>query len=107
MWQAKDPRRTVTVRAAPEFAALAAARQRGGTAAFAAAYAKRMGIEGTLPRGIRICRMRQIRSIGLAKARLGHVLTAVALNFLRLGERFADIPCAETRRSPYVTLIAA
>jgi hypothetical protein len=31
----------------------------------------------------------------------------VALNFLRLGEWFADIPRAETRRSPFVTLMAA
>jgi transposase len=105
--QAKDPRRTVTVRAAPEFHALAAARQREGTAAFAAAYAKRAGIEGTLSRGIRTCRLRQIRYIGLAKTRLGHLLTAAALNFLRLGEWFADIPRAKTRRSPFVTLMAA
>jgi transposase len=105
--QVKRPRRTITVRADAEFHALQAARQREGTAAFAAAYAKRAGIEGTLSRGIRTCRLRQIRYIGLAKARLGHLLTAVALNFLRLGEWFADIPCAKTRRSPFVTLMAA
>jgi transposase len=105
--QAKRPRRTLTVRADAEFHALQAARQREGTAAFAAAYAKRAGIEGTLSRGIRTCRLRQIRYIGLAKARLGHLLTAVALNFLRLGEWFADIPRAKTRRSPFVTLMAA
>jgi transposase len=105
--QVQRPRRTITVRADAEFHALQAARQREGTAAFAAAYAKRAGIEGTLSRGIRTCRLRQIRYIGLVKARLGHVLTAVALNFLRLGEWFADIPRAKTRRSPFVTLMAA
>jgi transposase len=105
--QARRPRRTITVRADAEFHALQAARQREETAAFAAAYAKRAGIEGTLSRGIRTCRLRQIRYIGLVKARLGHVLTAVALNFLRLGEWFADIPRAKTRRSPFVTLMAA
>jgi transposase len=105
--QVKRPRRTITVRADAEFHALQAARQREGTAAFAAAYAKRAGIEGTLSRGIRTCRLRQLRYIGLVKARLGHLLTAVALNFLRLGEWFADIPRAKTRRSPFVTLMAA
>lgn len=105
--QVKHPRRTITVRADAEFHALQAARQREGTAAFAAAYAKRAGIEGTLSRGIRTCRLRQIRYIGLAKTRLGHLLTAVALNFLRLSEWFADIPRAKTRRSPFVTLMAA
>jgi len=105
--QVKRPRRTITVRADAEFHALQAAREREGTAAFAAAYAKRAGIEGTLSRGIRTCRLRQLRYIGLVKARLGHLLTAVALNFLRLGEWFADIPRAKTRRSPFVTLMAA
>ncbi len=105
--QVKRPRRTITVRADAEFHALQSARQREGTKAFAAAYAKRAGIEGTLSRGIRTCRLRQIRYIGLVKAHLGHVLTAVALNFLRLGEWFADIPRAKTRRSPFVTLMAA
>jgi len=51
--QVKRPRRTITVRADAEFHALQAAREREGTAAFAAAYAKRAGIEGTLSRGIR------------------------------------------------------
>jgi len=105
--QVKRPRRTITVRAEAEFHALQAAREREGTAAFAAAYAKRAGIEGTLSRGIRTCRLRQLRDIGLVTARLGHLLTAVALNFLRLGEWFADIPRAKTRRSPFVTLMAA
>ncbi len=105
--QVKRPRRTITVRADAEFHALQAARQREGTAAFATAYAKRAGIEGTLSRGIRTCRLRQLRYIGLTKARLGHLLTAVALNFLRLSEWFADIPRAKTRRSPFVTLMAA
>ena len=105
--QMKRPRRTITVRADAEFPALQAARQREGTGAFAAAYAQRAGIEGTLSRGIRTGRLRQIRSIGLAKTRLGHLLTAGALNFLRLGEWFADMPRAKTRRSPFVTLMAA
>lgn len=105
--QMKRPRRTITVRANAEFHALQAARQREGTEAFATAYAQRAGIEGTLSRGIRTCRLRQIRYIGLAKTRLGHLLTAVALNFLRLGEWFADMPRAKTRRSPFVTLMAA
>ncbi len=63
--QTQYPQRTTTVCAAPEFHALAAMRQRTGTAAFAAAYAKRAGIEGTLARGVRTCRLRQIRYIGL------------------------------------------
>jgi hypothetical protein len=71
-----------------------------------ATYAKRAGIEGTLSRGIRRCRLRRTRYIGLARTHLAHVLTAVALNFLRLGEWFTDVPRAKTRRSPYARLMA-
>ena len=37
---------------------------------------------------------------------LGHVPTAVGLNILRLGEWFADLPRAKTRRSPFAALMA-
>ncbi len=50
--------------------------------------------------------MRRTRYIGLARVHLGHVLTAVALNFLRLGEWFADVPRAKTRTSPFTLLMA-
>ncbi len=99
------PRRTITVRPQVPYEALQAAHQREGTAAFAAIYAKRAGIEGTISREIRTCRLRRTRYIGLARTRLGHLLTAAALNFLRLGEWFMDVPRAKTRRSPFATLM--
>ena len=74
--------------------------------AFATAYATRAGIEGTLSRGVRTCRLRRTRYVGQAKTHLGHVLTAAGMNFLRLGEWFADRPRARTRRSPFTTLMA-
>jgi len=100
-----QPRRTITVRPQAPYEALQAARQREGTTAFAATYAKRAGIEGTISREIRTCRLRRTRYIGLARTRLGHRLTAAALNFLRLGEWFMDLPRAKTRRSPFATLM--
>jgi len=99
------PRRTITVRPQAPYEALQAARQREDTAAFAATYAKRAGIEGTISREIRTCRLRRTRYIGLPRTRLGHLLTAAALNFLRLGEWFMDVPRAKTRRSPFATLM--
>jgi transposase len=99
------PRRTITVRPQVPYEALEAARQREGTAAFAATYAKRAGIEGTISREIRTCRLRRTRYIGLARTRLGHLLTAAALNFLRLGEWFIGSSPAKTRRSPFATLM--
>jgi hypothetical protein len=35
------------------------------------------------------------------------MLTAVAINFLRLGEWFSNAPRAKTRSSPFVALMAA
>jgi transposase len=104
--QKKYPRRTITIRPQAQYEALQAARRRAETPEFAAAYAARAGIEGTLSRGVRTCRLRRTRYIGQARTHLGHVFTAAALNFLRLGEWFADLPRARTRRSPFAKLMA-
>jgi len=102
----KCQRRTLSIRTEEPYLALQAARQRERTEDFIAEYARRAGIEGTLSRGIRTCAMRRTRYIGLARVHLGHVLTAVALNVLRLGEWFADVPRAKTRTSPFALLMA-
>ena len=98
-------RRTLTIRPQKEYEALRAARQREAEPGFATTYAVRAGIEGTISRGNRTCEMRRTAYLGLAKTHLGHVLTAVALNFLRLGEWFAEIPRSKTRVSPFVRLM--
>jgi transposase len=103
--QTPQPRRTITVRPQEAYEALRAGRARERTPEFPALYAKRAGIEGTISRGIRRCRLRRTRYIGLARVHLAHVLTAVAINFLRLGEWFADVPRATTRSSPYMRLM--
>jgi len=70
-------------------------------------YVRRSEIEGTLSRGIRTCGMRRSRYIGLPKVHLGNLLTAVAMNFLRLSEWLSEAPRATTRQSPFRKLIAA
>ncbi len=102
----KYPRRTITVRRQEAYVALQAARAREHTEDFAQEYARRAGIEGTLSRGLRTCELRRTRYIGLTRVHLGHVLTAAALNFLRLGEWIADVPRAKTRTSAFTLLMA-
>ena len=63
-----------------------AAREREKTRDFKQEYAQRAGIEGTLSRGIRTCGLRCSRYVGHTKVHLGNVLTATALNLLRIGE---------------------
>jgi transposase len=104
--QKRYPRRTLTIRPQPYYQALHAARQREATEGFQAEYARRAGIEGTISRGVRAARLRRTRYIGLTRVRLGHILTAVGLNVLRLGEWFLETSRAKTRITPFARLMA-
>ena len=99
------PRRSLTIRPEAQYHALRAARHRERTPGFAALYRRRAGIEGTISQGVRACRLRRTRYIGLAKTHLGHILTAVAVNLLRIGAWLAGTPRAKTRQSAFVTLM--
>lgn len=99
--------RVLTVRPRDQHQTLQAARQRQTTAAFKDAYAARAGVEGTLSQGVRDCDLRRSRYIGLAKTRLHHLLAATALNLIRVGAWFAELPRAKTRRSAFAALAPA
>lgn len=100
---ATEPRK-LTIRPQAAHEALQNARQTQITPEFKTKYAVRAGIEGTLSQGIRVSDLRRSRYIGLAKTRLHHLLSATALNVLRVGAWLADIPRAQTRRSPFAAL---
>ena len=101
-----SPRRTITVRPHEQYEALQAARERERTEAYAAEYARRAGVEGTLSQAVRRAGLRRSRYVGLARTHLGHLLTATAINFVRLGEWLADTPRAKTRHPPFATVLA-
>jgi transposase len=101
---AKEAPRQLTVRLQAHHEAIQAARQRQETPEFKAQYAQRAGIEGTHSQGIRRCGLRRARYIGLAKTHLQHLITAVALNVIRLGEWWLGTSPAKTRCSPFATL---
>ncbi len=103
--RAKLPRRSLTIRPEEQYHALRAARERAASAAFAAEYAARAGVEGTISQGVRAFGLRRSRYIGLAKTHLGHLLTAVGINLARLSDWLAGIPRATTRRSPLRALL--
>lgn len=98
--------RRLTVRPKEHHLALCAARQFQETPEFTALYQARAGIEGTISQGLRVADLRHARYIGLAKTRLPHVLSAVALNFIRVAHWLADEPLAQTRKAPVLTLLA-
>jgi transposase len=84
--------------------ALQAARREQETEEFRSRYAARAGIEGTHEQAIRRCGLRRCRYIGEAKAHLQHLLTAAAINLVRLGEWWAETPLSRTRRSRFAAL---
>jgi transposase len=77
------------------------ARKRQQTEEFEKQYALRSGIEGTLSQGVRGFGLRQCRYLGLAKSHLQHILTATAMNLVRVFNWLENIPLAKTRSSPF------
>jgi transposase len=98
-------RRTIIVRRQDHHVALQAARARETSAAYTTEYARRAGIEGTPPQGLRASGLRHARYMGEAKMHLQHVLTAAAINLVRMGNWRMKKPLAKTRTSAFQQLI--
>lgn len=73
---------------------------------FAHAYAARAGIEGLISQGVRAFGVREARYRGLAKTHLQHLLTATAINLVRLDAWLTDQPRASTRPNNLARLVA-
>ena len=105
--RAKALPRSLTLQPKAEHEAIHAARQRQVTAEFAAEYARRAGVEGTLSEGVRAHGLRHARYRGLRKTHLQHVATAAAMNLGRLDNWLTGVPRAATRRSRFDALTLA
>ena len=102
--EAKTDPRTLTIRPQLQHEALQAARKRQETAEFRQLYAKRAGVEGTISQGIRGFGLHQCRYIGLSKAHLQHIFTAIAMNVVRSTAWPEGVPQAKTRTSRFAAL---
>ncbi len=96
--------RSLTVRPQAQHAALQAARAHQQTPEFKQDYAVRAGVEGTLSQGIAVSGLRRSRYIGRARTHLQHVLTAAALNLVRVMDWLAEVPRVTTRKSRFAAL---
>ena len=99
--------RSITFRERAEHAALQQARTDQQSAAFKAAIVVRAGVEGTISQGVRAFEVRQTRYIGLARTHLQHILTAVAMNLVRLVAWWQGAQHAGTRMSHFAVLAPA
>lgn len=97
--KAKIEPRELLLQKREEYEALHTMRQRQATPDFKEEYAARAGIEATHAQGLRRSDLRQARYIGLAKTRLQHILTAIALNLVRTIAWLDEVPQAPTRIS--------
>jgi len=98
------PRRTITIRPHAQHEALVEGRKREQTEEFAAEYAQRAGVEGTIAQSVRTCEVRRSRYLGQAKTHLQHVMTAASINVVRILNWLAEVPKAETRPSAFAQL---
>ena len=97
---AKDAPRQLTVRPQAHHEAIQIARQRQATPEFKEKYALRSGVESTLSQGVRRFDLRQSRYIGLARTHLQQLLTAMAMNVVRVLAWLWGEPLRERRRKP-------
>jgi transposase len=102
--RAKTEPRIIGLQAREQYEALHLARQRQTTEEFQQSYAARAGIEGTHAQAIRRCGLRSCRYIGLAKTHLQHVITAAAVNLVRIADWQNGIEPAKTRCSRFAAL---
>ena len=98
--------RTLTLHPREQEQALRAARIREHTDDFKLAYACRAGVEGTHSQGVRVCGLRRSRYLGQPKTHLQHILSAVAINLLRVYAWLNGTPLAPTRQSSFARLMA-
>jgi transposase len=90
--------RQLTVKPQAYHEALQAARRRQETPEFVAQYALRAGVESSLSQGVRRFDLRQSRYIGLARTHLQQVLTATAMNVVRVIDWLHGKPLGDKKR---------
>jgi transposase len=86
---------------------LASHRARETSKDFKKKYAKRAGIEGTLSRLINQAGLRRTRYVGLQKAHLQNLLSAAAMNLVRIAAHLLQAPTSGTRLGRFGNLRAA
>jgi transposase len=101
----KRPRRTLTIRPQEQYVALRGAREREAGEEFANEYRIRAGIEGTISQAVRAFGLRRGRYFGMAKTHLQHVITAAAINLVRLAAWFAGAIPSATRTPRFVSVL--
>jgi transposase len=100
----KSEPREITLRPQKEHKAIVRRRKQQETKTWLKQYNQRAGVEGTISQGVRGFGLRSARYVGLNKVHLQHILTATAINAIRLFAWFEGVPLAKTRVSSFAKL---
>jgi transposase len=98
-----EPRR-LTLRPQKEHELLQSLRIQQDTPEWKEHYNRRAGVEGTISQGVRAFGLRKARYLGLAKVHLQHLLTAAAINVVRMVAWLQGVPISQTRTSRFAAL---
>lgn len=102
-----EKRRTLTVLfPQAHFEAQQLARQRQQTTDFKDAYATRAGVEGTISQATCALSARRSRYRGMTKTHFQHLVTAAAINLLRVLDWLNGVPPSTTPKSHFARLAA-
>jgi IS5 family transposase len=96
--------RDLVVRPQAEHEVLQQARREQTTTEWKASFGRRAGVEGTICQAVRGPDIRHARYRGLAKTRLQQLLSAAAVNLIRIDAWLSEIPLATTRIAPLASL---
>ncbi len=91
----------------PAFRALQAARDREQTDEFKETYKKRASVEDTISQAVGVLGMRRTRYRGLDKVHLQHLMTAAAMNLMRVLDWLSGKERSTTRVSAFARLAMA
>lgn len=102
--RSKTEPREITLRPKDEHLAIVKRRKQQKTKEWSKQYNQRAGVEGTISQAVRGFGLRSARYRGLSKVHLQHILTATAMNAIRLFAWFEGVPLAKTRVSSFAKL---
>jgi transposase len=98
--------RHLTLATQERYTLLAQARQRQQSEDFKELYALRSGAESLMSQAVRACEVRRARYLGQARLQLQHILTAVAINLMRMVAWLREPEQTPARRSAFARLAA-
>ncbi len=96
--KSRGGRRTLTILPQVQYESQRKIREREKTEEYRKEYRQRSGIEGTISQAVRGFGIRRSRYIGAAKTHLQQVVSATAINFVRVNNWLHEVPLAKTRQ---------